>query len=64
VLTDGLDWPDSICEIRLADTPSLRASSRWLMRARSRSSRSREPMSPSSPAMPFSLISDAREFEA
>ena len=44
VPTDGRDCPLSSWEIRLADKPSRRASSRWLIPAFTRSSRRRSPM--------------------
>ena len=43
VLTDGLTRSSSICDTRLGDTPTRRASSRRLILRRSRSSRSRLP---------------------
>jgi hypothetical protein len=44
VLTDGLARPVSICEIRLAETPSRPASSRRLSRLAKRAARSRSPI--------------------
>ena len=52
VPTDGRDCPLSSCEIRLADRPSRRASSRWLIPARTRSSRRRSPIPSSASGHP------------
>ena len=51
VLTEGLERPVSICEMRLGDNPRRAASSRWLTPWRFLSSRSRSPTSPKCPGL-------------
>ena len=56
VLTDGRDFPVSICEIALGETPSRRASSRRLRPRCSRCARSLGPTSSSTAAGPSACV--------